>query len=124
MKKKPKFKFFLTQVLIASMIFIFLTCKKRKKNEDFYQKSVSNATVAGRVHSPNNKPIGSAEIKAGIYSTLSDKNGNFVLKVTAGNYKLVIQTGQGHVFKTEINISLAENQVLNLEESQTALKQT
>ncbi|MEO8151213.1 MAG: carboxypeptidase-like regulatory domain-containing protein [Bacteroidia bacterium] len=101
-----------------AMVLIFITCKKEKTSEPV------NGTITGKVVAKNNHtPIGSAQIIAGGYSTRSDKNGNFTLEVKPGAYHLIIQTGKGHLFKTEMDITVGDGEQLALPATSTVLKQ-
>lgn len=124
MKSKNTFKFLFTTLSLISLTLWYTSCKKDNKNEEITANtSVPDAYISGKVLSPSGKNIGSAEIIAGQYKTKSDKDGNFVLHLFHGNYNLIIQTGSGHVFKTELAVSVSADQTLVLPTSQTALKQ-
>ncbi len=117
-QRKPKARILLLFLFSSLML---ASCKKGEQ-ESGNAQPVVDAAFSGKVHAPSGKAIGSAEILAGIYKTVSDKNGDFVLPVAAGTYKLVIQTGGGHVFKTEINTSIESKQTISLSYVQTELK--
>lgn len=111
----------LIAVIFAATSFIFSACKKDKDssvipNDDY-------ALIKGKVVTPSGKPVGLAEVFANNYKTISDKDGNFSLQVSAGSYSLTIQTAKGHIFKSVIDVSVIKGDTLILNEQQTVLKQ-
>jgi len=121
MKNQKRFTIFFISISFIALALLFSQCKKEK--DAAFVTPVADATINGRVVAPSGKPIGSAEITAGKYATLSDKNGDFSLKVVAGTYKLVIQTGDGHVFRTELDVTVGSMQTIVLPEPDGVLKQ-
>ncbi len=109
---------------VAASAMLLTACKKEKhETTPAVPPVVVDAVITGRVHTPTDVSIGAATITAGIYHTQSDKDGMFTLSVAQGDYTLVIQTGSGHIFKTEIPVSISAKQSIALTEPQTLLTQ-
>lgn len=57
------------------------------------------------------------------YITQTDVNGSFVLEAPAGNQHLTIQTGDGSMFRTEMNVSITEGQTTAISSQPIQLNQ-
>lgn len=122
MKPYKKLRILPAAMPFLMMVLLFSQCKKEKDNSELSSSS-KDATIMGRIHTPSGIALGSVEVKAGANATKSDKNGDFILKVVPGNYTLVMQTGAGHVFKTEMNITVGVSQTVLLTPAESVLKQ-
>ncbi len=111
-------------VAVAAVALLLAACKKDKEDTTPQTPpAVVDAFITGRVHTPTDIAVGAATVKAGIYQTQTDKDGMFSLNVAAGDYTLTIQTGSGHIFRTEIPVSIAAKQTIVLTDPQTLLSQ-
>ncbi|MFI5220269.1 MAG: carboxypeptidase-like regulatory domain-containing protein [Bacteroidia bacterium] len=107
----------------AALAIMPAACKKEKNEIVPDTAVVVDAVITGRVHTPTNTAVGAATIIAGTYQTKSDKDGLFSLSVSKGDYTVIIQTGSGHIFKTEIPVTVSAKETVALTESQTLLVQ-
>ena len=108
--------------LFALIAVVFFSCKKDKDNTNASPET-EYGFISGRVHTPNNTNVGSALIIAGEYNTKSNAQGEFILRVPTGFYKLKIQTGSGHVFKSMVGVEVKANDTLRLSDSESLLQQ-
>jgi hypothetical protein len=109
--------------ILFALLFSTISCKKSESDNTGSETPVPNAKITGVVHSPSGKLIGAAEIIAGNYRTKSNRLGAFELNVPEGTYDLIIQTGDGNVFKSIVNCSVGANQTLVLSYVQSSLLQ-
>jgi hypothetical protein len=123
MKTRSILKFFLLAIPLIGMITLFSKCKKDDNNSNGSGNN-ADATISGKVYSPSGIALGAVEVLAGQYKTMTDHTGSFTLKVAPGSYTLIFQTGKGHIFKTEQNVTVVQNQVINIEPVESVLKQT
>lgn len=125
MKKNQLLLISLATFTIVTSV-LFFSCKKEESNQDTPVSSqipAPDSKITGVVTSPNGQVIGSAKVIAGPYNTLSDANGAFTLNVYHGNYTLIIETGNGSLFQTSLNVTVTTAQVLSLLPSQSTLQQ-
>lgn len=117
-----KTKQFLTVLSIFFIAFI-ISCKKDDDNPSAVAP-VADAVITGTVKTPSGQIVGSARVMAGIWSAKTDHTGKFSLDVAAGSYNLIIQTGDGDMFRTELAVTVSTAQVLAMDPAETVLKQT
>ena len=117
--KKLFFSLFLVTIFVTSIYFI--SCKKDNST------ILKTGTVTGFVYAKNGSTkLGAIKVYLLDYpsvSTLTNKTGYFTLSAPVGSHKLVIQSGNGHLFKTIITINVTENKTLSLPPQQTVLNQ-
>lgn len=109
--------------LLFACLFVITSCKKEKIDTP----TETLATISGRVYAANGyTPIGGAlvELQGTSYNTRSAYDGLFEIKAPAGNYNLVITTGDGELYKTIVPVNVSTGQVLALTPSQTQLDLT
>src|SRR5687768_3319223 len=101
----------------------FLITASCSKNDDNDPAQGTTGTVAGKVTTPAGKNVPAATVKSGNYVTKTNQKGEFVLTLPTGINNLVIQTGNGRIFKTilPVNVLAGQNTILPL--AQTVLKQ-
>lgn len=109
-------------ILLTLTGVVFVSCKKDKDNNNTVP-ATEYGVVTGKVHSPNNVVIASAKIISGEYSTISNTQGEFSLSLPIGFHKLIIQTGSGHVFKSEVDVQVNAHETISLDKAQSELKQ-
>lgn len=109
-------------ILLTLTGVVFVSCKKDKDNNNTVP-ATEYGVVTGKVHSPNNVVIASAKIISGEYSTISNTQGEFSLSLPVGFHKLIIQTGSGHVFKSEVDVQVNAHETISLDNAQSELKQ-
>ena len=116
--KKIFFSLFLLTFIIA--LVNVTSCKKD-------DTSTKKGRIAGTVYSKNGLvKLGAVRVFLLDHpniTTLTDKNGYFLLEAPVGVHKLVIQSGNGHLFRTMLNVGVTENYTLQLTLSQTTLNQ-
>ena len=86
------------------------------------------ATIQGVVYSLNGQQrISQAHVyvddKGSGYETHSAVDGSFSFDVPSGKHTLYIETGDGNIFKTALDLNLSKGQTLVLDNSQTVLRQ-
>ena len=113
----------LQPVFILILFFALLIWVSCSKEDGAKPAAGTTATVAGRVTTPSGKNVPAATVKSGTFITKTNAEGVFTLTVPAGLNHLVIQTGNGRIFKTELALNLAGGQNMILPETQTVLKQ-
>ena len=117
--KKSVISLFLVTIFVASIS--LFSCKK-----DEISPSGKTGRVAGYVYSKKGTTLGAVKVYVQdnpAYTTYSNSKGYFNLSAPVGTHKLVIQSGNGHIFKSVITITVLENQTLSLSPQQTILNQ-
>ncbi|MFZ4400195.1 MAG: hypothetical protein ACOYO1_09185 [Bacteroidales bacterium] len=112
--------FILVTLFVASIS--LLSCKKDEPSTTV----VKTGKIAGYVYSKKGTTLGAVKVfiqDNPSYSTYSNKDGFFTLTAPLGTHKLVIQSGNGHIFMSVINVTVIENQTLTLPSQQTILNQ-
>ncbi|MCX6232080.1 MAG: hypothetical protein NTZ33_11105 [Bacteroidetes bacterium] len=110
---------FLVTIFVASIS--MFSCKK-----DESTSVTKTGTITGYVYSKKGGKLGAVKVFVQdnpIFSTLSNKDGYFALRVPIGTHKIIIQTGSGHIFMTVVMVNVTENGVTPLNKSQTTLNQ-
>lgn len=97
-------------ILTISVLICVVSCKK----DDDEPVEDPKATVKGRVMSSNGiTPISQAKVfvddQGDIYLTLTDVDGKFSLRVSPGQHTLHIQSGNGEIFRSMIEIDVSAN---------------
>jgi hypothetical protein len=109
---------------VALSVTLLISCKKENEPE---ATTISLGKITGKIVAANN----STAIKVAtlfiqnegkLYITHSDANGSFVLEAPAGNRHLTIQTGDGSMFRTEMDVVVKEG--LTTEIASQAIKLT
>lgn len=118
------YTFFL--MLVITML-LFTQCKKR--DETGGEPTIPKGIVTGKVVAANNvTPIRRAYVFIAdgdkIYSAFTDVNGVFSLEAAAGVRQLNIQTGNGKMFRTVVDVEIIPNQTTPLPGSKIQLQQT
>ncbi len=116
---KKVVNFFVVALLVASIS--MFSCKK-----DEPSPVVKTGKISGYVYSKKGTKLGAVKVfiqDNPSYSTYSNKDGYFNFSAPLGVHKLVIQSGNGHIFMTVINVNVIENQTLTLPSQQTILNQ-
>lgn len=110
-------------ILLATVVLV--SCKKNNIPEEIIPAS---GFITGKIVSANhNKPIRNATVftyyggKA--YITHSDVNGSFTLEAPSGNRHLTIQTGDGSMFRTEMDVVITEGQTTSIAAQAVSLNQ-
>jgi hypothetical protein len=121
---KNLLKLFLYVSLTAS---IFISCKKDHEAV-VTAPVVAMGKVTGKIVAANNTTaIKVATVfthnQGHLYLTQSDVNGNFTLEVPAGNQHITIQTGDGSMFRTELDAVITEGQTTQLAGQSIVLNQ-
>jgi hypothetical protein len=113
-------------LILAFVVLIFISsCKKDKDDQTTpgTPAPVTNSEIRGTIKTPSGKIVGSAKVISGTFQTLTDHNGEFKLNLPEGLNHVIIQTGQGKVFRSELDLNLAAGAVLYLDSAQSVLKQ-
>ena len=109
-------------VSLSAMLFI--SCKK----DSLPDSSVPLGTIIGKIVAANH----TTAIKVATvfitdngqsYITQSDATGSFVLQAPAGNRHLTIQTGDGSMFRTEMDVVIIEGQTTEISSQAVQLNQ-
>ncbi len=108
-------KKFLLISLAFSLVLAFSSCKKDKDNPD----GVLNfGYVSGKVYTPSGVPVPAAnvfvDVEGEIYIARTDKDGYFYLRAPEGERELHVQGGDGSLFRSQYNIEIVADEVLNL----------
>ena len=102
-------------LLVSIFAFVLFSCSN---DEDTTDQSINFGIVKGRVVSNNDAPVARAlvfyDFEGEINFTYSDINGLFELTLPVGTGNLHIQTGNGKLFRTVTEISIAKDQVIDL----------
>jgi len=117
--KKTFISLFLVTIFVASIS--LLSCKK-----DEPTAIVKTGSISGFVYSKKGGKLGAVKVYIQdnpSYATYSNKDGFFMLNAPLGAHKLVIQSGNGHIFMSLVNVIVIENQNLTLTPQQTILNQ-
>lgn len=122
--KTTKFIRLSTLALLTTFsVLILNSCSKEKEKEDPAAQE-TYGTVSGRVLSANlNVPIAGATVECKDHSTKTNVNGEFTLSVPTGNQTLVIYTGDGDLFKTEMPVNVEQNEEVTLDDEDCSLRQ-
>lgn len=120
-------KIYLYLLLLFSVPLLFTQCKKNDQSGDD-NSPPPTGTVTGRVVAANNvTPISLAKvfIDAGgtTYATQTNTSGEFSLNAPAGLQKLYIQTGNGHIFRTVMDVTVKVNETVTLPGASVTLNQ-
>ena len=109
-------------VSLSAMLFI--SCKK----DSLPDSSVPLGTITGKIVAANH----TTAIKVATvfitdngqsYITQSDATGSFVLQAPSGNRHLTIQTGDGSMFRTEMDVVITEGQTTEISSQAVQLNQ-
>lgn len=112
-----------TFCIILTILFL-TSCKKDDNNNDLLMGTVEGtiyANVPGKTISGASVFVNHEGIK---YETTSNTLGFFSLQVPVGHHQLYIQTGNGKLFQTIIEIDITENQTTTLPALQSKLTQS
>ncbi|MEO8770513.1 MAG: hypothetical protein ABI402_10525 [Ferruginibacter sp.] len=106
---------------------LFISCKK-DPHTDAGIDPVATGRISGKIVAANNTtPIRSATIftnNAGqLYITHTDQNGMFVLEAAAGSRHITIQSGDGAMFRTEMDVVIKENETTEIASQPITLNQ-
>ncbi len=112
---------------LAIPLTLFISCKK-DHNPATEPDPVVMGTITGKIVAANNiSPISNATIFTNnggqLYITHADQNGIFALSAPAGNRHITIQSGDGSMFRTEMDIVVTENQSTPLSGQSVSLNQ-
>ncbi len=121
MKKAVSFFNPVFLMLITGAFLFVSSCSKDEKEDP--GAAATTAKVSGVVTTPSGKRVPTATVITGTYSTQTDINGEFELKLPSGDHQLIIQTGEGRIFKTVVTLSLTGGVDLVLPPSETVLLQ-
>ena len=115
-------KLFYSIIIVATFVatIVFFSCNK---DSNIYL----TGRISGNVYAKNGKTLLGA-VKVYLQdnpsiNTLTNKNGYFILSAPLGIHKLVIQTGNGNLFKTIITVNVIENKTIFLAPQLTILNQ-
>jgi len=108
----------------ALFAILLISCKKDQAPEEV----VALGSISGKIVAANNtKAIKDAVIFINnggkLYITHTDTNGSFVLEAPAGNRHLTIQTGDGSMFRTEMDVVITEGQTTQIASQAVTLTQ-
>jgi hypothetical protein len=109
-------------LLTAGMSVYMSSCKK--ESHDQQTPIESSATISGKVSTPNGTPVSYANVSVGNKSTHTNKAGEFTLLIPAGAQTVVIQTGNGKLFRKVIQVNLVANQSFRIPDNSCRLTQT
>ena len=102
-------------LLVSIFAFTLFGCSD---DEDAIVQSINYGTVQGKVVSNNNIPVARALVFYDFYGeinfTYSEIDGSFELAIPEGTGNLHIQTGNGQLFRTVTEITIAKDQVIDL----------
>jgi hypothetical protein len=122
-----------TFCIISCSMLTLSSCKKDSADEQPPTTIVNSngngtgsgqtATISGKVSTPRGKPVGYAAVMVGSSVTHSDKDGEFSLVIPAGNQTVIIQTGKGKLFKTQVAVNLSANQSFRISDTSCVLMQ-
>lgn len=112
--------------LLPAFLLAITRCKKHDSGDN--STGSGNGIITGKVVAGNNTtPISQAHvfIEAGatIYSSFSDVNGNFSLEAPSGLRTLNIQTGNGHMFRTTLNVTIKPDESISIPNNKIKLNQ-
>lgn len=112
---------------VTLLLLLFVSCKKDHDLEPAAQQPVMGK-IAGKIVAANNiTAISAATIftytEGQVYITHSDQNGLFVLEAPAGSRHITIQSGDGTMFRTEMDIIIEENKTLDISSQPVSLNQ-
>ncbi len=117
---------------IISYLFLSLIIFSCSSNDDENNTETTTPTgiIQGKIMTSNGqKPVGGALVftfdqKNEIYYTYTNESGKFSFPVPTGAIKVYIQTGNGTNFRSQFNVDVAKNQIVEIEQSMTLLNQT
>lgn len=109
---------------VALTATLLISCKKDQKPEAF----VALGTITGKIVAGNNTTaIKDATVfihnEGKLYIAHSNATGSFVLEAPAGNRHLTIQTGNGSMFRTEMDVVVTEGQTTEIASQAVSLTQ-
>ncbi|MBC7536574.1 MAG: hypothetical protein H7258_12855 [Ferruginibacter sp.] len=116
--------FYIHLGLVLSVTLLF-SCKKDHEPQT---QLVVLGKISGKIVAANN----SSAIKVAtvftndggqLYITHSDETGSFLLEAPAGSRHVTIQTGDGSIFRTEIDVVVVENQTTQIINAPVVLNQ-
>ncbi len=95
--------------------FVLLALASCKKDDSSVIPDPASGTITGKIVAGNNStPIKVATIfgqtNGKLYITHTDVTGSFSLDMPAGNRHITIQTGDGTMFRTEMDVTVVEGQ--------------
>ncbi|MBL7728552.1 MAG: carboxypeptidase regulatory-like domain-containing protein, partial [Dinghuibacter sp.] len=111
-----------------TVLCLFSQCKKNDQPGDDDNSPAPTGNITGRVVAANNTiPISLARVfidsDGKVYHTQTDINGQFTLTAPAGLQQLNIQTGNGHMFRTTVNVTVKANETVTLPGTSVQLNQ-
>lgn len=111
-------------LLVAFSIAIISSCKKEDV-DDVLKMGIIEGTVYANAPDKTISGAGVSLTYNGVkYQTQSDTAGFFSFEVPVGHHQLYIQTGDGKLFQTIIEIDVTENQTTSLSTLQSKLIQS
>ncbi|NVO02984.1 MAG: carboxypeptidase regulatory-like domain-containing protein [Bacteroidetes bacterium] len=101
-------------LLIASLSFFVVSCKKDKPTTEDPTTTIPMGTVTGKVTAANGTtaiPNANIFVDSGgeIYFTQSNREGVFSLSAPAGTQVLNVQSGSGRIFRAQYSVVIPEN---------------
>ncbi len=105
-------------------VLFLISCKK----EDTPEEIVALGNISGKIVAANHtSPIKNATVftynNGKVYITHTDMTGSFVLEAPAGNRHLTIQSGDGSMFRTEMDVVVTEGQTTQVSSQAVNLQQ-
>ena len=112
---------------LAIPLTLFVSCKK-DHTETNTEPVPPLGKITGKIVAANNTtPISAATVFTNnggqLYITHADQNGVFTLEAPAGNRHLTIQSGDGSMFRTEMDVVVKENQTTAIASQPVSLTQ-
>ncbi|MFT3910332.1 MAG: hypothetical protein QM737_12985 [Ferruginibacter sp.] len=112
---------------LAIPLTLFISCKK-DHTEPGPEPAPLLGKITGKIVAANNiTPISAATVfthnDGQLYITHADQNGDFSLDAPAGNRHITIQSGDGSMFRTEIDVVVKENQTTAIASQPVSLTQ-
>ncbi len=116
-------KTLITLFYVTLSLTLFISCKK-----DTVTEPIALGTITGKIVAANHTTaikVATVFIYNGeqLYITHSDANGSFILEAPAGNRHLTIQTGDGSMFRTEMDVVVIEGQTTEISSQSITLNQ-
>lgn len=118
----------LIAVVFTASLLITGACKKNK-TDDQTTSDIPTGTIMGKVTAQNGTtPIPMATVfvdyNGELYLTYTNKEGNFSLEAPAGAVTLYIESGKGNIFRTVIDVTVAQDQTTTIPNGTVKLQQT